>query len=30
VETGIAAARAGQIGNLAYHRGGQLPWPAKA
>ncbi len=30
VETGIAAARAGQIGNLAYQRGGQLPWPAKA
>jgi hypothetical protein len=27
VETGIAAARAGHIANLAYHRGGQLPWP---
>lgn len=29
VETGVAAARAGQIGNLAYHRGGQTMWPAK-
>jgi predicted dehydrogenase len=29
VEAGIAAARAGQIGNLAYHRGGVTPWPAK-
>ena len=29
VETGVAAARAGQIGNLAYHRGGQTVWPAK-
>lgn len=29
VETGIAAARAGHIGNLAYHRGGMTPWPAK-
>ena len=29
VETGIAAARAGHIGNLAYHRGGITPWPAK-
>jgi predicted dehydrogenase len=30
VETGVAAARAGQIGNLAYHRGGQLAWPTKS
>ena len=30
VETGVAAARAGHIGNLAYHRGGQTAWPAKA
>jgi predicted dehydrogenase len=29
VETGVAAARAGQIGNLAYKRGGQITWPAK-
>ena len=29
VETGVAAARAGHIGNLAYHHGGQLAWPAK-
>ncbi len=29
VETGIAAARAGHIGNLAYHRGGMTAWPAK-
>ncbi|GAC1420058.1 MAG: Gfo/Idh/MocA family oxidoreductase [Acidobacteriaceae bacterium] len=29
VETGIAAARAGHIGNLAYHRGGMTPWPVK-
>lgn len=29
VETGVAAARAGHIGNLAYHRGGMTPWPAK-
>ena len=29
VETGVAAARAGQIGNLAYSRGGQLSWPMK-
>ena len=27
VETGVAAARAGQIGNLAYQHGGQ--WAAK-
>jgi predicted dehydrogenase len=29
VETGIAAARAGHIGNFAYHRGGITPWPVK-
>jgi predicted dehydrogenase len=29
VETGVAAARAGQIVNLAYRRGGQIAWPAK-
>jgi predicted dehydrogenase len=29
VETGVAAARAGQIANLAYHRGGDTTWPAK-
>ena len=28
VETGIAAARAGHVGNLAYHRGGVTAWPA--
>lgn len=27
VETGVAAARAGHIGNLAYHHGGQVVWP---
>lgn len=30
VETGVAAARAGQIGNLAYLRGGQAAWPLKS
>lgn len=30
IETGVAAARAGHIGNLAYSRGGQIAWPAKA
>ena len=30
VETGIAAARAGHIANLAYHRNGQINWPPKA
>ncbi len=30
VETGVAAARAGHIGNLAYHHGGQYAWPAKS
>ena len=29
VETGVAAARAGHIGNLAYSRGGQISWPMK-
>jgi predicted dehydrogenase len=29
VETGVAAARAGHIANLAYHRGGQVAWPPK-
>jgi predicted dehydrogenase len=29
VEAGVAAARAGQIGNLAYSRGGQITLPAK-
>jgi predicted dehydrogenase len=30
VETGVAAARAGHIGNLAYKRGGQMAWPLKS
>jgi predicted dehydrogenase len=30
VETGVAAARAGHIANLAYHRGGQIAWPPKS
>jgi len=31
VETGVAAARAGQIANLAYHRNnGQIAWPLKS
>jgi predicted dehydrogenase len=29
VETGVAAARAGHIANLALHRGGQIVWPPK-
>jgi len=29
VETGVAAARAGQLANLAYQRGGQISWPMK-
>jgi len=29
VETGVAAARAGQIGNLAHQRGGSVTWPLK-
>ena len=30
VETGVAAARAGHIGNLAHQRGGQVTWPLRA
>ena len=30
VETGVAAARAGQIANLAYRGNGQVAWPAKS
>ena len=30
VETGVSAARAGQIANLAYRRGGQIAWPPKS
>jgi predicted dehydrogenase len=30
VETGVAAARAGHIANLAYRRGGQIAWPQKS
>ncbi len=30
VEAGVAAARAGQIGNFAYQHGGQTAWPPKA
>lgn len=29
VEAGIAAARAGHIGNLAFHSGGKTAWPVK-
>jgi len=29
VETGVSAARAGHIANLAYHRNGQITWPPK-
>jgi len=29
VETGVAAARAGQFANLAYQHGGQMSWPPK-
>jgi len=29
VETGVAAARAGQIGNMAYQHSGQTAWPPK-
>lgn len=29
VETGVSAARAGQIANLAYHKNGQIAWPPK-
>jgi predicted dehydrogenase len=30
IETGVAAARAGHIGNLAFRRGGQTEWPTKS
>jgi predicted dehydrogenase len=30
VETGISAARAGHIANLAYKKSGQISWPAKS
>jgi predicted dehydrogenase len=30
IETGVAAARAGHIGNLAYSHGGQITWPSKS
>jgi hypothetical protein len=30
IETGVAAAAAGHIGNLAFSRGGQINWPIKA
>ncbi|HLZ13926.1 MAG TPA: Gfo/Idh/MocA family oxidoreductase [Candidatus Acidoferrum sp.] len=30
VETGVAAARAGQIANLAYQRNGTIAWPQKS
>jgi predicted dehydrogenase len=30
VEAGVAAARAGHIANLAYHRNGQVTWPLKS
>jgi len=30
VETGVSAARAGHIGNYAYHHGGHTEWPPKA
>ena len=29
VETGVSAARAGQIANLAFHKNGQIVWPPK-
>jgi len=29
VETGVSAARAGHLANMAYRRGGQMSWPAK-
>jgi hypothetical protein len=29
VETGLAAARAGQIANLAFNHGGYTTWPSK-
>jgi predicted dehydrogenase len=30
VETGVSAARAGHIANLAYHQGGQMAWPPRS
>ena len=30
VEAGVAAARAGHIGNFAFRHGGQTSWPLKA
>lgn len=30
VEAGVASARAGHIGNLAYHSNGQIVWPLRA
>jgi hypothetical protein len=30
VETGVAAARAGHIGNMALQNAGQIAWPAKS
>jgi predicted dehydrogenase len=30
VETGVAAAAAGHMGNLAFSRGGQIAWPTKS
>ena len=30
VEAGVSCARAGHIGNLAYHRGGQVVWPLRS
>jgi predicted dehydrogenase len=30
IEAGVAAARAGHIGNLAYHHNGQTTWPPKS
>jgi predicted dehydrogenase len=30
VEAGVAAAGAGHIGNLAYHRGGEVVWPLRS
>jgi hypothetical protein len=29
VEAGVAAARAGHIGNYAFHHGGKTTWPLK-
>ena len=30
VEAGVAAARAGHLGNLAFHNGGQINWPPRS